>query len=133
MLARFDFRRASIQMPIAPFPQLDVNLKNTYGVFPWRLLRSYYAERLATIHPVMREGAIMDESTICAPHSDTWLITMLDFLGDEQLVDLALAFGRDTSFERNLDAKERQDAQAIKAELLYRLQNNRRVRITVRS
>ncbi len=75
----------------------------------------------------------MDESMIRATQSGPWIVTMLDLLGDEQLVDLALAVGGDRDFARALSAGERQYVQAIKAELLYRLQNSRRVRITMHS
>lgn len=72
----------------------------------------------------------MSELTSSAPQPDAWTVSMVDFLGDEQLVDLALAFARGESFENALSPKERQDLQSIRSELLYRLRNSRRVRIT---
>ena len=74
----------------------------------------------------------MDESVVGAPRSDPWLVSMLDFLGDEQLVDLALGVGCEGSSEKDPVLKEREHVRAIKAELLCRLQNSRRVRITMR-
>ena len=74
----------------------------------------------------------MDESNVRSPQSDTWLVTMVDFLGDELLVDLALGIGCEGSFKKELSPKEQEYVRAIKAELLYRLQNSRQVHITMR-
>lgn len=72
-----------------------------------------------------------DETKSNVPQPDAWIVSMIDLLGDEQLVDLALAFARKESFERDLSAKERQEFQSIRTELLCRLRNSRRVRITI--
>jgi len=74
----------------------------------------------------------MDESQVRAPQSEKWLVTMVDLIGDEQLVDLALGVGCERSFARELSLEEQEHIRAIKAELLYRLQNSRQVRITMR-
>jgi hypothetical protein len=71
-----------------------------------------------------------DGPTSSVPQPDAWTISMVDYLGDEQLVDLALAFARGENFDRGLSPKERQEFKSIRAELLYRLRNSRRVRIT---
>ncbi len=71
-----------------------------------------------------------DEPSSSVPQPDAWTISMVDYLGDEQLVDLALAFAREESFASHLSPKERQEFKSIRAELLYRLRNSRRVRIT---
>ena len=72
-----------------------------------------------------------DEPKHSVPQPDEWTVSMVDLLGDEQLVDLALAFAREESFERALSPKEHHEFQSIRAELLCRLRNSRRVRITI--
>jgi hypothetical protein len=79
----------------------------------------------------MRNEA-MDESKVRTPQPDSWLNSMIDLLGDEQLVDLALGVGREKNSASESSLKEQEHIRTIKAELLYRLQNSRQVRITMR-
>jgi hypothetical protein len=79
------------------------------------------------LYRFMWESA-MDESTIRVQQSGTELVAMLNLSTDEQLVDLAIGFGREKDYERCLLPSEYQRLIAIKAELLFRLRNSRSLR-----
>ena len=74
----------------------------------------------------------MSESKTRVLQSDKWLVTMVDLLGDEQLVDLALGVGCERDLARDLAPEEQEHIRSIKAELLFRLRNSRQVHITMR-